>query len=100
MSDTATPTTTTLPLALPEESFVLYTHCGINGAMIHGVWWRSTSALVDDGNGNPPSGWGNPFQSGVLQFLDGRTAVFHASDANLSVTLQRTESTEFPFICA
>ena len=99
VSDTAAPTTTTLPSAPPDKQFELYTHCGINGAMIDGVWWRSASAL-NDGNSNPPLGWGNPYQSGVLQFLDGSTAVFQASDANLSVTLQRTNSTDYPFLCS
>lgn len=61
--------------------------------MIDGVWRRSTTVL-NDGNGNPPSGWDNPYRSGVLDFLDGSTAVFRASDANLSVTLQRTRSTD------
>ena len=98
-STTAAPTTAALSSALPDEQFQLYTHCGINGAMIDGVWWRSASAL-SDGNGNPPSGWGNPYQSGFLHFLDESMAVFRASNANLSVTLQRTDSTDFPFICS
>jgi hypothetical protein len=67
--------------------------------MIDGVWWHPTRAL-SDGNGNPPAGWGNPYQSGVLQFIDESTAIFRASDVDLSVTLHRTESTEHPFICS
>jgi hypothetical protein len=97
VSDTTRPSTTTLPLTLPDRQFELYTHCGINGAMIDGVWWRSTTAL-NDGNGNPPPGWGNPYQSGVLHFLDGSAAVFRASDPNLSVKLQRTHGTD-PLLC-
>jgi hypothetical protein len=68
------PTTAALPSVLPNEDFQLYTHCGVNGAMIDGVWWHLTPAL-SDGNGNPPVGWGNPYQSGVLQF-DESTAIF------------------------
>jgi hypothetical protein len=45
----------------------LYTHCGIQWARIDGTFWGATQPL-SDGNGNPPSGWGNPIQDGTLTF--------------------------------
>jgi len=106
--------------ALPDEQFNLYTRCGINGAMIHGVWWQATTPL-SDGNGNPPPGWGNPSQDGVLHFLDSGSVVFRTSNPNqdgalrfldsssvvsrmsnpnLTVKLERTTSTDYPFRCS
>jgi len=36
-------TTSNATVALPRDSeFVLYTHCGVNGAMIDGRWWTAT----------------------------------------------------------
>ena len=95
----AAPTTSGPATALPDEQFNLYTHCGINGAMIHGVWWQATTPL-GDGNGNPPPGWGNPSQDGVLHFMDSSSAVFRSSNPNLTVKLQRTTSADYPFICS
>ena len=106
--------------ALPDEQFNLYTHCGINGAMIHGVLWQATTPL-SDGNGNPPPGWGNPSEDGVPHFLDSGSVVFRTSNPNqdgalrfldsssvvsrmsnpdLTVKLERTTSTDYPFRCS
>lgn len=94
-------------LMSPRE-FELYTHCGVNGAMIDGQWWQISPPL-DDGNGNPPHPWKNGTQEGILRFVDDDTAVFTATsighdgvapNPQLVVTLHRTTSTEYPFICA
>ncbi len=82
--------------------FTMYTHCGVNGAKINGLWWEVTPPM-SDGHGNPPDGWGNPYQAGVLTFTSDATAVFRATSTEsqlLTATLRRTTSTEYPFICS
>jgi hypothetical protein len=72
--------------------YSLLTHCGIEWARIDGVWWQAESRL-SDGSGNPPAGWANPTQNGILEQIDGSTmrfvspagsVVFHASDLTRS----------------
>ncbi len=107
----ATPPTSLTTIApggpLPPREFQIYTHCGVNGAMIDGRWWK-VSPPLEDGNGNPPPPWNNGAQDGVLRFTSDDTAVFTAKGSGpdgaqnpeLTVTLHRTDSTEYPFICA
>ncbi len=92
-------TTAATLLTLPTDSqFSLYTHCGVNGAMINGNWWAATPSL-SDGSGNPPPGWDNPMQSGTLHYLDATTAAFDAGNSR-NIILKRTTSTDYPFICS
>jgi hypothetical protein len=79
------------------EPYRLYTHCGIQWARINGTFWRATRPL-SDGNGNPPPGWGNPFQDGTLTLRNGTTAEFNSALG--SVTFKRTEGTRPPVICS
>jgi hypothetical protein len=46
--------------------YSLYTHCGIIDARIDGKWYQAAPPL-SDGSGNPPAGWGNPYQEGVIR---------------------------------
>lgn len=85
-----------------DTPFSLYTHCGVNGAMINHIWWEAVPVLAD-GNGNPPPTWGNPWQSGTLHYTSDSNAMFTATSttgAILTVTLHRTTSTEYPLICS
>jgi len=82
----------------PDSAFSLLTHCGINGAMIDGRWWTASPQL-NDGNGNPPAGWDNPSQIGTLHFTSDDTVTFDAGNSR-TVTLHRTTSTDYPFICS
>ena len=67
-------TSTTVSEARPETStelgpgvaFALYTHCGIDAVLYRGRWYARVGGPLDDGQGNPPPGWGNPYQSGTL----------------------------------
>jgi hypothetical protein len=77
--------------------YQLYTHCGIEWARIGGRFWRAVPPL-SDGNGNPPSGWANPYQNGTLNFPNRTTARF--SSAAGSVVFKRTSRKEPPFICS
>ncbi len=56
------------PAPSPSASpYALYTHCGISEANIGGRWYAADTPL-SDGNGNPPAGWGNPYQPGTITF--------------------------------
>jgi hypothetical protein len=77
--------------------FNLYTHCGITWAKIRGTFWRAEDEL-SDGNGNPPEGWGNPYQAGRLSFPSPRTATFSSPAGE--VIFHRTSRSKPPFICS
>jgi hypothetical protein len=77
--------------------YTLLTHCGIEWAKIDGTFWRATRPL-SDGNGNPPSGWGNPTQKGKLSFTNRTTAEFDSPAGK--VTFKRTGRTQPPSLCA
>ncbi len=55
-------------------TFTLSTHCGIHYIVIHGELWETKP--LDDGNGNPPRGWGNPGETGTMEVLSADRAVF------------------------
>jgi len=55
--------------------FQLYTHCGIRYADFDGRRFYADPPL-DDGSGNPPRGWGNPFDNGTMTLVNKSTAVF------------------------
>jgi hypothetical protein len=61
---------------------VLYTHCGIAGTKFAGRDWVAEPVL-DDGNRNPPAGWGNPFQPGVMALTSPDRADFASRDGAL-----------------
>ena len=75
----------------------LYTHCGVRGIEIGGVWFAADPPLVEAG-GNPPAGWGNPDQRGTITLLTGTEAVFR-DDARHEVHLRADESAR-PAPCA
>jgi len=50
------------------SAYSLYTHCGIREANVDGRWYVADTPL-SDGSGNPPAGWGNPYQDGTITFL-------------------------------
>lgn len=53
----------------------LLTHCGVREALIDNNYYVA-SPVLDDGNGNPPPGWGNPYDSGTITINADRTADF------------------------
>ena len=67
---TSTPTETSKTMA-----FKLYTHCGVNGLTVKDRYFQHAGGTLDDGSGNPPKGWGNPYQTGSLT-VSGDLAVF------------------------
>jgi hypothetical protein len=56
----------------------LYTHCGVLAASISGQIYYADPPLTD-GAGNPPPGWGNPYDDGDMTLQTAMTADFHDS---------------------
>lgn len=71
----ATPTTPAQSNQIQTVTFDLYTHCGINDLMAYGRYFTHVGGSLGDGAGNPPDGWGNPYQHGTLS-VSGDIAVF------------------------
>jgi len=54
----------------------LYTHCGVLYADLNGTRYYADPPL-SDGHGDPPRGWGNPFDEGTLTIVDANTIDFN-----------------------
>ncbi|MEU1231995.1 hypothetical protein [Streptomyces sp. NPDC005828] len=81
----ATPPGRTIP-------FDLYTHCGIDEARIGSRYFAAETPL-SDGSGNPPEGWGNPYQRGTMTLTSETEAVF-TDDAGHEVKFRARPGTE------
>jgi hypothetical protein len=75
----------------------LLTHCGVLGTDIGGVWFAADPPLVD-GAGNPPPGWGNPYQRGTVTLLTSGEAVF-GDEAAHEVRLRAADESARPGPC-
>lgn len=71
----AAPTTPAQSHQVQTVAFDLYTHCGINDLVTYGRYFKHVGGSLSDGSGNPPDGWGNPYQRGTLS-VSGDIAVF------------------------
>ena len=71
-----------------EYEYVLYVHCGVEWARIDGDWYKTEP--LNDGNANPPPGWGNPFDEGSLTIVDRSTAEYRSDNGEM-LTFVRTE---------
>ena len=80
-SDTppAQPTTIVPSGAEPHQ---LYTHCGIQWTQFQRVTWYADPPL-SDGNGNPPAGFGNPIDSGLIRRLDQHHAEYTSNSGKV-----------------
>ena len=65
------------PATLGEDyAYNLNTHCGVREAVFdRGRRWLANPPL-DDGHGNPPTGWGNPTTRGTMVLMREDLAVF------------------------
>ncbi|HMD91887.1 MAG TPA: hypothetical protein VKG80_04515 [Trebonia sp.] len=63
---------TRLPAGKPYD---LYTHCGVSEARVGSQYYVAVHPL-SDGAGNPPAGWGNPYQAGTMTQVSATEAVF------------------------
>ncbi|MER7950545.1 hypothetical protein ABTY59_24470 [Streptomyces sp. NPDC096079] len=88
----AAPSARTMP-------YDLYTHCGIDEALIGSTYFEAETPL-SDGSGNPPEGWGNPSQRGSMTLTSDTEAVF-TDDAGHEVRFRaRPGARGFKHICA
>ena len=79
--------------------FDLMTHCGINELRSNGRYFQRVGGVLDDGSGNPPSGWGNPFQHGTLS-VSGDNAVFRDKVGHVETFKVRHGATQFLTMCS
>jgi hypothetical protein len=77
---------------------MLYTHCGIKELRVDDTYFLAETPL-DDGQGNPPAGWGNPYQAGTVS-LSGSKAVFRDDKGHIITFLARPGATGFLNICS
>jgi hypothetical protein len=98
----ARPTTTATTAAAAAGSpqpYQLYTHCGIAEARIGNRYFEAVHPL-SDGQGNPPPGWGNPYQQGTMTLLSPAEAVFR-DDAGHQVQFRlRPGAITFEHLCS
>lgn len=68
--------------SMEPQPFELYTHCGLDRSLIEfdGSFWEAQGpGPLSDGSGNPPPGFGNPFDRGSIARTGIDTAVFVSS---------------------
>ena len=81
--------------------FRLYTHCGLNdptGPDFDGSFWTSVGP-GDDGSGNPPAGFGNPFDNGTIRLISENVAEYRGS-SGITVRFNRQASTKTAGLCS
>ena len=90
---------TAAPAARSHQPYQLYTHCGIDEARIGSRYFEAVHPL-SDGQGNPPPGWGNPFQQGTITMLSPAEAVFRDRAGHQVLFRLRADARAFKRICA
>jgi len=81
--------------------FQLYTHCGLNfltGPDFDGSFWKSVGP-GDDGSGNPPAGFGNPYDNGTMTLVSADIAEYHTS-SGASIRFTRQGKTKTSDLCS
>lgn len=78
--------------------YTLLTHCGIDEARIGGRYFEAVHPL-SDGQGNPPAGWGNPFQLGTITLLSPAEALFQDRAGHQVLFRLRRGATTFKHLC-
>jgi hypothetical protein len=94
-SNVSTSPKTTASSGVP---FALFTHCGIHEARVQDTFFVADQPL-DDGHGNPPADWGNPYQSGTIT-VEGSRAVFHDDSGHTVTFHERPGATSFLETCS
>jgi hypothetical protein len=79
--------------------YVLYTHCGIDEARIDNHYYEAVHPL-NDGSGNPPTGWGNPYQQGTITLVSPAEALFRDNAGHHVLFRLRTGATSFRHVCS
>jgi hypothetical protein len=81
------------------QPYQLYTHCGIDDARIGDRYFEAVHPL-SDGQGNPPPGWGNPYQPGTMTTLSPTTVVFRDRAGHRVQFRLRPGATRFLHVCS
>lgn len=64
--------------------FFLYTHCGVESLSVGGRWWHAVEPLYgENGPGDSPDGWGDPYQEGELTLNSEDAITFEAKGKNV-----------------
>jgi hypothetical protein len=83
----------------PARPYQLYTHCGVDEARIGNRYFEAVHPL-SDGQGNPPAGWGNPYQGGTMTLLSSTEALFRDGAGHRVVFRLRPGARSFQHVCA
>jgi hypothetical protein len=81
------------------QPYRLYTHCGIDEARLGHRYFEAVHPL-SDGQGNPPAGWGNPYQPGTMTLLSPAEAVFRDRAGHQVRFRLRPGATAFRHLCS
>ncbi|MBP2320291.1 hypothetical protein JOF56_000676 [Kibdelosporangium banguiense] len=85
--------TTTQPQP-PVLHFQLYTHCGVDEALIGRTFYEAETPIP-----GPPSDWGNPYQAGTMTLTSPTEAVFQDDLGHKVKFRARPGATAFKRIC-
>lgn len=67
--------------------FQLYTHCGLDAPTaidFDGSFWDLVPGPATDGGGNPPAGYGSPYDQGTITLISPTRAQYRSSTGALS----------------
>lgn len=92
---TAMAAATPAPTAIP---FDLYTHCGIDEALVGSTYFEAETPL-SGGAFNPPPDWDNPVQRGTMTLLSATEAVFTDAAGHEVRFRARKGATDFKRVC-
>jgi hypothetical protein len=95
----AAPATAAAAAAGSPQPYRLYTHCGIDEARLGHRYFEAVPPL-SDGQGNPPAGWGNPYQPGTMTLLSPAEAVFRDRAGHQVRFRLRPGATAFRHLCS
>ena len=77
----------------------LYTHCGISEARV-GTHYYLADHPLSDGAGNPPAGWGDPYQAGTMTLVSATEAVFTDTAGHRVTFRARPDAKTFLRVCS
>jgi len=95
----AAPAATAAAATGSPRPYQLYTHCGIDEARIGNRYFEAAHPL-SDGQGNPPPGWGNPYQPGTMTLLSTAEAAFRDRAGHQVQFRLRPGATAFKHLCS
>ena len=95
----AAPSRTAAATAGSARPYLLYTHCGIDEARIGNRYYQAVHPL-SDGHGDPPAGWGNPYQRGTMTLLSPDEAVFRDDAGHQVLFRLQAGARSFQHVCA